>query len=429
MQGRSRALVVAVVLCLGATVVGEALMAAGFGIFEQGAKGMGMGGAFTATADDPSAMFHNVGGLALLDEREFQLGATLITSDGSEFMGAGPFPGDGVLEHLESISVPLPHFYWVEPINDRWTFGLAVNSPFGLVTEWDPEGFSGRFITVKGELKVLDFNPNLGWKVSDRVGIGFGLMVRFAEVALERRQGLVNPFTGQVVDIADVALESDTESGTGWQFGFLNRVNNSFSWGFSYRSEIEIDYVGDARFTQISTGNPQLDALVAATLPFGQSLPISTTLKAPAMASLGVAVALSRNWRLEIDANWTDWDVFQEVVVNFEGALPDLTIPQNWDDSNNYRAGLRWLVGPRTEWRFGYIFDETPQPEETLGPLLPDGDRDGYAIGFGYEGDRFSLDLALSYIDIEERTTLVNSDGYNGTWITDGILFASTFGW
>jgi long-chain fatty acid transport protein len=429
MMGRSRALVVAVVLFLVTTVVGEALSAAGFGLFEQGAKGMGMGGAFTATADDPSAMFHNVGGLAFLDEREFQLGGTLITADGSDFTGAAPFPGEGVTEKLESISVPLVHFYWVEPINDRWTFGLALNSPFGLKTEWDPEGFSGRFITVEGEFMTLDFNPNLGWKVSDRVGIGFGLMVRFAEIRLERRQGLVDPFTGQVVDIADVELESDTESGTGWQFGFLNRVNNSFSWGFSYRSEVEIDYEGDARFSQIATANPELDALVAATLPFGQSLPISTTLKSPAMASLGVALALSRNWRLEVDANWTDWDVFQEVVVDFGGALPDLTIPQNWDDANNYRVGLRWLVGPRTEWRFGYIFDETPQPDETLGPLLPDGDRDGYAIGFGYEGDGFSLDLALSYIDIEERTTLVNSDGYNGTWVTDGFLFASTFGW
>ena len=32
---------------------------AGFGVFQQGAKAMGMAGAFTAQADDPSAMFHN----------------------------------------------------------------------------------------------------------------------------------------------------------------------------------------------------------------------------------------------------------------------------------------------------------------------------------------------------------------------------------
>jgi len=36
---------------------GSSALAAGFSIFEQGAKATGMGGAFAATADDPSAMF------------------------------------------------------------------------------------------------------------------------------------------------------------------------------------------------------------------------------------------------------------------------------------------------------------------------------------------------------------------------------------
>ena len=52
------------------------VQAAGFGIFEQGTKAMGMAGAFTAQADDPSALFHNAGGLAFVDEPEIAAGFT-----------------------------------------------------------------------------------------------------------------------------------------------------------------------------------------------------------------------------------------------------------------------------------------------------------------------------------------------------------------
>ena len=40
--------------------------AAGFALFEHGGKGMGFGGAFTAQASDPSAIFHNPAGIAFL---------------------------------------------------------------------------------------------------------------------------------------------------------------------------------------------------------------------------------------------------------------------------------------------------------------------------------------------------------------------------
>jgi long-chain fatty acid transport protein len=405
-------------------------MAAGFSlIFEQGAKSMGMAGAFTATADDPSAMFYNPGGLAFLKEREFQAGVTLVTSGGPEFTGAAPFPGEGVVEKGESLAELPPHFYWVQPVNDRWTFGFAVNTPFGLISEWDPVGFSGRYIANKGELHTVDLSTNFGWQASDRLGIGFGAILRLTEISLNRYQGAINPFTGDVADIADVALESDVGNAEGWHAGFLHRVNNSFSWGFSYRGAVEMDLEGDARFTQIATGNPQFDGLVATLLPFGTVLPISTSIEFPSSWSLAAAAALSRNWRVEIDYNWTEWSTFQEVVVDFGGALPDSVIGQYWDDSNNYRIGFRHIGPSGNEWRFGYLFDETPQPDETIGPLLPDADRDGVTIGYGYQGQSMSLDLALMYLLFDERTTLVNETGYNGTYETEGVLFATSVSW
>ena len=407
------------------------MLGAGFSIFEQGSKAMGLGGAFAAQADDPSAMFFNVGGLAFFDEQEFQVGLTYITQSEAEFAGADPFPGEGTREELETLAEFPPHFYWVKPLGDRSNFGLAVNSPFGLVVEWqDPSTFTGRFISTRSEIATIDINPNIGWQLSATLGIGFGVILRFSEVQLERRAAVINPSTLEPVEVASVALETDLDNGVGFQAGFLHRYNNSFSWGFSYRSSIEVDYGGDARLRQIATGNPQLDAVVALSLPFGRDLPITTSIEFPETTSLGAVIALSPRLRLEADVIWFGWSSFDEVVFDFtNGDLPEEVLRQEWDDTNQYRVGLRWIRSTRSEWRLGYLFDESPQPDESVGPILPDADRNGYSIGYGRQGGRVNWDIAVLYLPFDERSTSTNRDGFNGSYEITGWLYGLTVSW
>lgn len=407
------------------------IFAAGFGIFQQGSKAMGMAGAFTAQADDPSAMFHNVGGLAFFDEQEFLVGFTYITQSEADFTGADPFPGDGTSEGLETLAVTPPHLYWVQPLGERWKFGMAVNTPFGLVVEWENKSsFTGRFISTKSEIVAIDINPNLGWRLSDTLGIGFGVILRASKVELNRRVPAINPFTSQPADVADVTLESDFDTGVGWQAGFLHRFNNSLSWGFSYRSAIEVDYGGDARLSQILTGNSQFDGAVARDQPFGSDLPIETSIEFPDAASLGVAIAISPRLLIEVDANWTGWSSFDQVLIDFvNDDLDDQVLPQEWDDTNHYRVGLRWSKSGHSEWRLGYVQDETPQPDTSVGPLLPDSDRTGYAVGYGRQGRKVNWDLALMYLPFDDRSTSTNRDDFNGSYETTAWLFGVTVGW
>ncbi|MDX1503855.1 MAG: outer membrane protein transport protein [Thermoanaerobaculia bacterium] len=426
-RGRSRVAVgVAMMLAL---LTATASHGAGFSIFEHGSKAMGMAGAFTAQADDPSAMFHNVGGLAFFDKQEFLVGLTYITQTKADFTGVDPFPGSGTTEELETLAEIPPHLYWVRPLNEKYKVGLAINAPFGLVTEWEnKDTFTGRFISTKAALTVVDINPNVGIKISDRFGLGFGAILRLAEVELNRRAPLINPFTGQPNDVATVVLESDMDNGVGWQVGFLAKPTDRFSWGFSYRSTIEVDFGGDAVLTQILTGNPQLDAVVAASLPFNAGLPIATSLEFPDAASLGFAYSFTSNLLVEVDLNWTGWSSFDQVVIDFTNDdLPDETLPQNWDDANHYRLGVRY-AGRRGEWRFGYVYDETPQPDEGVGPLLPDSSRNGVTVGYGWQG-RLNWDLALMYLPFNTRSTSTNRDNYNGTYETVAWLLGVTVGW
>ena len=413
------------------------MYAAGFSIFEHGSKAMGMAGAFTAQADDPSLLFHNAGGLAFVTERQISTGVTWITSTEAELDGANPFPGEGYHAEQEDLSEFPPHLYWVQPINDRWKFGLGLNAPFGLTTSWeDPDEFAGRFLSTKAALRAIDLNPTLGWQITDRFGIGIGAVARFSDVELNRHIGAINPFTQRVADVGKLVLESDFGTAFGFNAGLLHKVNNSFSWGLSYRSKVDMDYEGDARLTQVLTGNAQFDAAVRALLPFERDLPVETNIEFPDSASLGLAFAVTPNVLVETDFNWTGWSSFQEVPITFTGdatnSLPDTAIPEHWDDANNYRIGLRWTASPSSQWRFGYVFDESPQPEESVSPLLPDSDRMGYTVGYGRTGPGLGWDVALMYLDFDERSRARSFPGegpFFGTYNTQAFLLGFTLNW
>lgn len=420
---------------LGAMTVLAATPAAGagFGIFEQGSKAMGMAGAFTAQADDPSAMFHNPAGLAFQKERDFSVGVTWIRSTESDFQG-GPtgFPGSSVSADQETLSEFPPHAYWVEPMGRNTTFGLGVNSPFGLVTEWGTD-FPGRFISRKAALRAIDVNPVMAWQ-SGNLGFAVGAIARFSDVELIQHLAVPNPLTLTSQEVGFLTLDSDFEEGYGYNVGLLHRYNNSFSWGLSYRSKVEIDYAGDGSLTQIFTGTPFDDA-VAAQLPFGEAIPVDTSIDFPDMASLGLAFALSRNTMLETDVNWTGWSSFDVLVIDFvEDQLPDATRPQRFEDVYNYRVGLRWDTAGGNQWRFGAVYDETPQPEEAVSPLLPDSDRTGFTIGYGWQGTgRRSFDFALMYLDFDERERFSNfpgedEDEFFGSYKQRAVLVGLTLG-
>lgn len=408
---------------------------AGFLIFEQGAKAMGMAGAFTAQADDPSAMFHNAGGIAFQNKRDFLLGGTLVTGE-ADFSGAPPFPGSGVTEQTEKLQELVPHFYWVEPISDRLTFGLGINAPFGLSVEWkDPDNFTGNYVSTLSSLTAIDLNPTIGWKATENFGIGLGIVARFSEVELKNRQyfdddPILNP------QIAKSDLTGGLNQGYGFNIGLLHRYNNSFHWGFQYRSKMEIDYDGELTLNQILTGDPILDATLAFIIPFDRAIPGKTAIEFPDIASLGLGFATSASSWLELDINWTGWSTFDSLVVAVDGpTLPDgtpiisdLVLEQNWDDVFQYRVGFRWNSSEKSQWRIGYIYDETPQPERTVSPVLPDSNRNDFTFGYGYAGAKFNLDLALMYVKFDDRTVTESETFYFGTYSQDAWLIAASFG-
>ena len=90
-----------------------------------------MGGAFAATADDPSAIFYNVAGIAQLRRTEITFGGTAInfqnsfTGDPNDLFTAG-MTGSKNRAHTFIV----PNAYATMPIGSNMTVGVGVFAPF-----------------------------------------------------------------------------------------------------------------------------------------------------------------------------------------------------------------------------------------------------------------------------------------------------------
>ena len=410
---------------------------AGFALFEAGNKGLGLGGAFTAVADDPSAFFWNPAGMAFqIDEgTQFMAGVTFIAPY-QDFTGDNPYPGEGYTVSLESQVFFPPHFYFVKPLSDRVNFSLGFITPFGLGTWWDEEDFRGRYISKRADLMVFDLGGQVSWKVCDRLSIGGGIDYMIATIELKRNVPFVNPYTQSVVDVAEADLHSDGFSNHAWAWnaGFMFKLPAGFSIGGMYRSDFTIKGTSaSAEFTQIETGYPDFDATVAATIPFDEDPDITTELNFPDYWQIGLAWS---NEKLTFSGQYgvMGWSVFEELNIQFpEYPELDSVVREDYEDSKQYRFGFEWRAARSWAFRAGYGFDETPQPIESMTPLLPDGDRDFYSVGLGFisKQNTWGFDVGYEYLTMQERSTEGRSyDGFDGLFHDAGAhLFGASFYW
>ncbi|HEX6737806.1 MAG TPA: outer membrane protein transport protein [Vicinamibacteria bacterium] len=407
----------------------QSASAAGFALFEQGAKGMGFAGAFTAQANDPSAIFHNPAGLAFQKGKQLYLGATAVNPR-SDFTGSDPFPGTAITEKGDAGVLLPPNAYYTQRLGEGLAVGLGLHVPYGLKSAWkDPDTYSGRYISTLAELKGFSLNPTVAFKLRDRLAVGAGVDVRFSKVLLERRVPVVNPFTVQVVDGALVHLESDYATGVGFNVGVLAKPSEAISVGASYRHKVRVDYSGTADFTPRPTGNSQLDTRVTALLPSGQQ-PIETSIEFPGFFSVGVAWS-RHDWTVEGDFNWYQWNTFDRLPLTFTGR-PDLsqTIVENYENSYQYRLGVERVLNDRYAVRAGYFFDQSPAPSSSISPLLPDADRNGFALGGTYRAGNWRVDAGTWFILSDKRSTEgTNRDDYNGTYESKAFTLGLSLGY
>jgi len=422
-SGRHIFVVVAVLL-----VVPSLGWGSGFSLFEVGNRAMGMAGAFTAVADDPSALFWNPAGMAFQTDQGTQLmvGVTLIQPT-QDFTGVSPYPGDGYTASQKSQTFPPAHFFLGLPVNERLELSFSLTSPFGLGTWWEDD-YLGRFQSIKADLMVFDLGLSMAYQLSEKFAFGIGVDYMYTTIELSRNVGVINPYDQRLTDVALAELKSEgMNAAWAWNAGLLWKVGKGFQVGALYRSEFTVSGDGKANFTQIPTGYADLDGMLGTIFPFDGEVPIEATIKFPDFWTVGLAWQ-NEKWTFSGQYGVMAWSVFDELPLIFpENPEFSSVMREEFDDAAQWRVGLEWRPGQRWAFQLGYLEDETGQPLEAMSPLLADGDRTSYSLGLSYYTPRFRLDVGYEHVMSDPRSTGGGSwDGYNGTYDSDAHLAGAT---
>lgn len=385
-------------VCAGTLLLATPVQSAGFYLQEQSVSGLGAAYAGQAASPrDSSIVYFNPAGMTYLKGTNINVGVHLLapsaslTDTGSSVPFGQPLGGDGGNPYDLTA---LPNFHVShELLENRIWVGLAFSAPFGLGNEYD-EGYFGRFDSTETELKTLDFQPSVAYRLNDQLSIGGGLNIQYADADLKR---VVNPFgTGEFLSV----LEGDDIS-FGFNAGLMYQPLETTRIGLHYRSRVDHTLEGETS-TQTLSGTT-----------FGTQTDASAALDLPDIAQIGLNHKLNDKVTLLGSATWFGWDSFDEIrVLNESGTAISVT-PQNYQATWAFAVGAEYEYDDKWTLRAGYQFDETPTTDEFRTTLTPDGDRNWLSAGATYDiNEKFSLDMAATYIDVgSEKIDLTRSLG------------------
>lgn len=414
------------------TMMPSLASAAGFALIEANARGQGNAYAGAAAhTPDASTIFFNPAGMTDLPGDHLTIAGHFIiphssfTNQGSK---AAPAFAGSPFENLNGDDddggspALVPNLYWVKTIDDSMKFGLGVNSPFGLATKYDDD-WVGRYHGVLSDLKIINVNPSIGYKINDQFSIGGGIDFMLASVELanaidfgaiclaqfnaETCQGL-----GALPQQADGYVEFEGDNfdniSTGFNLGLKYKISEAGTIGFSYRSEVDIEVEGDADFTVPSSAS----FVFAGNLFLDSGINAEVTL--PASASLSYAHKVDKITYLA-DLTWMGWSSFDELRIIYDNTTqPDSLTTEEWDDVMRYSLGLDYQYSDETVYRVGVAYDESPVPSpERRTPRLPGSDRTWLSLGVSkIFDDELTIDIGFSHLFIDDAK--VNNDFESG---------------
>ena len=361
--------------------------AAGFQLIEQSASGMGnafAGGA--AVAEDASTIYFNPAGMTYINGTQ-AVGALHLINPNVEFNDKGSvkatgFPPKGDEGPNAGNLAFVPNFYLMTEITPSVKVGVGVNAPFGLKTEYGDK-WIGRFQADKSEVKTININPAIAFKVNDQLSLGFGLSAMYAEATLTRQVNRV------------LAAERDVEiKGDDWGFGFnlgaIFQATADTRFGVAYRSKVEQHLDGKAKFSApLSAGNTGVKA----------------DLTLPENFSVSAFSRLNDKLDLMGDITWTRWSQFKELkIVRDNGTTLALT-PENWDNTMRYSVGMSYHYSEAIKLRAGVAYDEEAISDEFRTARIPGNDRKWLSLGAGWQVTPASkLDVGYSHLFISDAS-------------------------
>jgi len=427
---------------------------------------LGLGNAFAgaaATAEDANTVWHNPAGLARLNFPQVEQAIHVIipsakfqngNSQAAALQPLGNSGGDA------GGAAFVPNLYASMAINDKWHAGIGINVPFGLKTEYD-NGWIGRYQALKSEVKTINVNPSVSYKVTDQFWLGAGANYQHFSATLTNNfnysaglaqgygqaaaAGQISPAQAGALSVATAGLDSfakitGDDYTWGWNVGamysFNGDANNDVGAGrigLSYRSKMKYNVLGSVNFTNPTpptlTGplaplNPVVSAVSAGVNQKLANSGVTLDVTMPDMASLSYYQKLNDKFDILGDVTWTGWSSIPELrILRSNGSVLSV-LPENFKDTWRFSAGLNYQYDEKIVLRAGVAFDQSPVNNVDRGARLPDSDRTWLAVGGRYKySSALNFDLGAAYIFVKDGS--INNSGNPANTAANGLINGS----
>ena len=368
-----------------------------------GARSFSMAGASAADSEDAfSSVVLNPSALGFLTHSDLYLSATAVA-------GSGTFQnGRGDTGHLSQDLAVLPDIAARTPLSDDLAIGFSLSPDSSRVADWyfrDPPGGADCKTTYgfqQNHSEILNVRAalGLGLRISDSLSLGASLG------GVYTRNELKAPYIFQshpVLAGMKTLLDMETEGyGINGDLGMTWKATKTLTFGLAYRTPTRTDTSGQAS----GDIGGQFRSLGLAALPSKFHYDADIVTKLPQKVALGTSWQATQKLRLSAQADWINWsDAFDKLNVHLtNGSNPaingllkssqiDDTIRLDWKDRMVYRAGAEYGLTEALSLRFGYAYGKSPVPDSTVLPMTAAISENTVAVGLGYNGGSYHLDL------------------------------------
>jgi long-subunit fatty acid transport protein len=322
------------------------------GQFGMNPRSMGMGGAYTAVADDLAALYYNPAGLVQLEGLTvgagFLMGRPLLSEDGSR-VGA-----NDEVSYLLTLGMP-----FTGKLKDHLAIGVSLNMPWGRILQTELKKKQDPYFAIyDASVRMLQLRfgaaGRVPWKPLSFLTFGMSIQILGSMVG---NIGFYAPYQrgpGGEPEDPDSRLETwasmEVPTATFFTGGILASIGERWRVGLTYRSA---QYISVTIPIELNTRLTMSEDLKVR-LPV-EGLATFDAKYAPQQIALGVSVELKR-LRLAADLTWIDYSSFRSPIPNIK-----LNVERLKDD-----PGLRLLLGPDS-----LILDPKTPKVEWVDRLVP----------------------------------------------------------
>ena len=352
-------------------------LAVGFLLPNQDATAIGRGNAFTATADNPSAIYYNPAGISQLPGLNIQLGELNYLGINTYYHSTAGYDTTTYF-HI----IPVPQMYLTYgPTNLPLSFGLGIYSPFGLGVDW-PANSGIRSLAIQSKLNYLTVNPVISWQIVKSLSVAVGPAINYAQIEFNR--GLFTP--SDYYDFNGDGFSYGLTAGAMW------RPLHELSFGANYRLASTTDFKGSSTYTPMP-GAPSESSGTSANVPFPQTV------------TLGVSYRPTPKWNLEVDVDYINWSPLQTVTLSGTRNLFGIDLPLNlgWHDSWQYKFGVTRYLDNGWFVSAGYFYSSDTASAANFTPAIPDTNLNVGSLGFGRDGEHWNWAVAGQIIAGPQR--------------------------